>query len=225
MTTGHFSYLLDSSILLCYDTHMPIKTVLFDLGNVLSHDGHETYLTDEMYGLALGLGEPKEIVTQKVNHIFRKYAVLSEASESEFWKEIADTLGIVLSSEAVEAVKQQITSTNPEAIESFELLKEHGINIGIISNSSPFFYEAQATPLRLNEYANPNLMFLSHKLGRLKSDGLFELTAETVEPASTYIIDDRPKNVEYAQRLGFQAVAYSFESGDSLLSLVQKITS
>lgn len=201
---------------------MPIKTVLFDLGNVLSHDGHETYLTDKEYGLALSLGESKEVVTQKVNHIFRKYAVMAEAPKSDFWNEIAGTLGIELSPESIETVKQHITSTNPEAIESFELLKKHGIRIGIISNSSPFFYDAQAKQLLLADYADPNLMFLSHKLGRLKSDGLFELAAEALEPASTCIIDDRLKNVEYAQKLGFQAVSYSFESGESLLGLVEK---
>jgi FMN phosphatase YigB (HAD superfamily) len=203
--------------------NMPVKTVLFDLGNVLSHDGHETYLTDREYGLALSLGEPKEVVTQKVNHIFRKYAVMAEASEPDFWAEIASTLGIELSPKSIDTVKEQITSINPEAIKSFELLKEHGIHIGIISNSSPFFYKAQAEPLSLTNYADSDLMFLSHKLGRLKSEGLFELAAQAVQPATTCIIDDRLKNVEYAQKLGFQAATYSFESGDSLLSLVEKI--
>jgi hypothetical protein len=101
---------------------MPVKTVLFDLGNVLSHDGHETYLTDKEYGLALSLGESKEEVTQKVNHIFRKYAVMAEASETDFWNEIAVTLGIELSPESISTVKERITVTNPEAIESFFLL-------------------------------------------------------------------------------------------------------
>lgn len=202
---------------------MPIKTVLFDLGNVLSHDGHETYLTDEIYGLALSLGEPKDVVTQKVNHVFRKYAVMSEASEADFWNEIADTLGIELSPEAIDAVKLQITSTNPEAIESFELLKEHGINIGIISNSSPFFYEPQAKPLMLDKYAEPSLLFLSHKRGVLKSSGLFEIAAETVDPATTCIIEDRLKNVEYAQNIGFHATHYALASGESLLAVVEKI--
>ena len=204
---------------------MPINTVLFDLGNVLSHDGHETYLTDKEYGLALSLGEPKEEVTQKVNHIFRKYAVMEEALETDFWNEIAVTLGIELSSKSIATVKEQITSTNPEAIDSFALLKERGIRIGIISNSSPFFYEAQVKPLLVDTYVDPNLLFLSHKIGRLKSDGLFELAAGVVEPANTCIIDDRPKNVEYAQKLDFQAVPYSLESGESLLALIETIVS
>lgn len=204
---------------------MSIKTVLFDLGNVLSHDGHETYLTHEQYGLALGLGEPKEVVTQKVNHIFRKYAVIDKAPEPEFWNEISSALGITLTSESIDAVKQQITDTNPEATECFKFLKERGIRVGIISNSSPFFYDAQVEPLCLPDYIDPKLLFLSHKLGQLKSSGLFELAAGVVEPASTCVIDDRQKNVEYAQKLGFQAVLYSFESGDSLFALVRRTIS
>lgn len=202
---------------------MQINTVLFDLGNVLSHDGHETYLTDEIYGLALSLGEPKDVVTQKVNHVFRKYAVRSDASEADFWNEIVDTLGVELSSEAIDEVKLRITSTNPEAIKSFELLKEHDINIGIISNSSPFFYEPQVKPLMLEKYADPSLLFLSHKRGVLKSSGLFEIAAETVDSATTCIIEDRLKNIEYAQNIGFQAVHYAFDRGESLLAVVERI--
>ncbi|HSW37713.1 MAG TPA: HAD family hydrolase [Candidatus Saccharimonadales bacterium] len=202
---------------------MKIKTVLFDLGNVLSHDGHETYLTHELYGLALSLGLPKKEVIQKVTHIFRKYAVQSEADESDFWDEISETLGIELSPKAIATVKQQITTTNPEAIAAFKLLREHGIKIGIISNSSPFFYDQQAEPLLLDKYAEPDLVFLSHKRGHLKSNGLFEVAAARLDPSSTFVIDDRPHNVEYAQKLGFHAATYSMESGDSLLALTNKI--
>jgi FMN phosphatase YigB (HAD superfamily) len=202
---------------------MPVKTVLFDLGNVLSHDGHETYLTHEVHGLALGLGQSKEVVNQKVNHVFRKYAILETALEADFWHEIADSLGVELSAEAVNEVKRQVDVTNPEAIKSFELLKSHGIALGIISNSSPFFYELQSEPLHLEKYSDPNLLFLSHKRGVLKANGLFEIAADTIDLATTCIIEDRMSNVEYAQSLGFQAVHYAFDSGESLLAVIEKI--
>jgi FMN phosphatase YigB (HAD superfamily) len=201
---------------------MPIRTVLFDLGNVLSHDGHETYLTHELYGLALGLDEPKEVITQKVNHVFRKYAVMETASEADFWGEIADSLGVELNAGAVNEVKRQIDDTNPEAIKSFELLKSRGIAIGIVSNSSPFFYEPQTKPLHLDKYVDQNLLFLSHKRGVLKANGLFEIAASMVDPATTCVIEDRMKNVQYAQNLGFHAVHYAFDSGESLLAVVKK---
>jgi len=202
---------------------MHITTVLFDIGNVLSHDGHETYLTHEHYGLARELGLPKDEVTAKVNHLFRKYAVREHASEAEFWGEIGNALGLKLSPEAIAEVKTRITTTNAEAIEAFKFLRKRGIKIGIISNSTPLFYEKQTEPLLLNQYADPALLFLSHKRGVLKSNGLFEKAASSVDPSSTYIIEDRAKNVAYAQSLGFHAVEYSMESGESLLTVVRRI--
>lgn len=202
---------------------MPINTVLFDIGNVLSHDGHETYLTHEAYGLTLGLGLPKQEITQKVSRIFRKYAVLPKASESDFWREISETLGIKLTPGDIAAVKKQITITNPEAIASFDLLKEHGIKIGIISNSLSFFYNQQTEPLLFDRYTDPDLLFLSHKMSHLKSDGLFELAAQKLDPATTFVIEDRLKNVEYARNIGFHATVYSLGSGKSLLALTKKL--
>jgi FMN phosphatase YigB (HAD superfamily) len=202
---------------------MRITTVLFDIGNVLSHDGHETYLTHERYGLARQLGLPKDEVNAKVNHVFRKYAVKEHASEAAFWNEIGDALGLKLSPETIAEVKRHVDSSNPEAIAAFEYLRGRGIRIGVISNSTPVFYEPQTEPLLLNEYADPTLLFLSHKQGVLKSDGLFEIAAAAVDPRGTYIIEDRAKNIAYAQRLGFHVAQYSLESGESLLALVKRI--
>jgi FMN phosphatase YigB (HAD superfamily) len=202
---------------------MQITTVLFDIGNVLSHDGHETYLTHELYGLARQLELPKDEVNVKVNHVFRKYAVKEHASETTFWDEIGDALDLKLSPEAIAEVKQNVDVTNPEAIAAFELLREQGIKIGIISNSTAVFYGPQTEPLLLDKYADPGLLFLSHKEGVLKSDGLFEIAAANVDPKSTCIVEDRAKNIAYAQKLGFNTMQYSLERGESLLAIVESI--
>jgi FMN phosphatase YigB (HAD superfamily) len=173
--------------------------------------------------LARELGLPKDEVNTRVNHVFRKYAVQEHASEAEFWEEIGDALGLKLSPKAIADVKRNVDATNPEAIAAFEFLRERGIKIGIISNSTPVFYEQQTEPLQLSKYTDPKLLFLSHKQGVLKSDGLFEIAAATVEPKNTYIIEDRAKNVAYSQKLGFNVVQYSLESGESLLAVVKKI--
>jgi FMN phosphatase YigB (HAD superfamily) len=216
------AYIIADTVWYAY-CDMRITTVLFDIGNVLSHDGHETYLTHERYGLARQLGLPKDEVNAKVNHVFRKYAVKEHASEAAFWNEIGDALGLKLSPETIAEVKRHVDSSNPEAIAAFEYLRGRGIRIGVISNSTPVFYEPQTEPLLLNEYADPTLLFLSHKQGVLKSDGLFEIAAAAVDPRGTYIIEDRAKNIAYAQRLGFHVAQYSLESGESLLALVKRI--
>ena len=74
--------------------------------------------------------------------------------------------------------------------------------------------------MHLAEVVDPDLIFLSHKTGKLKSNGLFELAAKQLNPAYSLVIDDRLKNVYYARALGFQAEHYCLSSGDSLLKLV-----
>lgn len=201
-----------------------IQTILFDVGGVLSHDGHETYLSHEKYGLARKLGIPNDEIFSRTVQVFRKYAVLPKASEAEFWKEIGDALGTRFSVVDIDTVKQQIQDVNKDTEATFELLHSRDIKIGIISNSTPFFYPTIASKLQFNKHVQPDLLFLSHVCGHLKSNGLFELAAASLNPAHTFILDDRPKNVVDARKLGFRSVQYSIESGMSLLELADEIT-
>ncbi|MEO8863154.1 MAG: HAD family hydrolase [Candidatus Saccharimonadales bacterium] len=198
-------------------------TILFDIGGVLSHDGHETYLTDSVYGLLRKFDIPNQVIFEKTAPVFRKYAVLQEANELDFWDEISQALGVEITSKDIQTVKRRLDCTNHEAAAAFRLLKDRGIRIGIISNSTPFFYPQMARSLSLAEYTDSSFSFLSYEAGRLKSGGLFELAAAKAYPPKTFIIDDRLKNVTYAQNLGFTSEQYSITSGESLLALVREV--
>lgn len=198
------------------------NTVLFDIGGVLTHDGHETYLLHPEHGLVKGSLSDEQVLSRTAP-IFRKYAVLANARESDFWNEICKALGISLSTEAIQTTKNQLRYINDEAAAAFAFLREHKINIGIISNSVPFFYSSMSKQLSLNKYVNKDLFFLSHQEGLLKSGGLFEAAAGKLKPSKTYIIDDREKNVAYAKDLGFKASNYTNTDGSSLLKLVKNI--
>lgn len=204
---------------------MRVKTILFDIGNVLTHDGHETYLTDPTYGLLRTSVLTTEDILEKTAPVFRKYAVIPKADAHAFWRDISEVLETSISNEDIQKVTQDIQTINPEVTKIFELLKANGIRIGIISNNTDVFYPLLAKLLNLSNFVESDLYFLSHTAGVTKSSGLFELAAGRVEPATTHIIDDRAKNVLYAQKLGFGASEYKLSSGDSLLNLVSEIIS
>lgn len=198
------------------------NTVLFDIGGVLTHDGHETYLLHPQHGLVKS-GLTDEQVLSKTAPIFRKYAVLAKARESDFWSEISKALGISLRAADIQIVKNRLRYINDEAMAAFAFLREHNINIGVISNSVPFFYSSMSKQLSLSEHVDKDLFFLSHEEGLLKSGGLFEAAAAKLNPPQTFIIDDREKNVAFAKAVGFKASRYTNTDGSSLLKLVKNI--
>ena len=202
---------------------MPITTILFDIGNVLTHDGYESYLVDPIDGLALPLHLPAADVIALTNDLFETYGIIPRADEAVFWQQVSDRIGIPLSPERIAATRLAVTRVNPEAIEVFELLQEKGIHIGIISNNIEFQYAHQLAALAFEDYADKDLVFLSHTAGVTKASGLFERAAGVVDPADTYVIDDRAANISYARKLGFHTSLYSLSSGQSLMKLVQEI--
>ena len=202
---------------------MQIKTVLFDIGGVLTPDPYETILLHEEHGLGHDLNLTKEELSKKLSVVWEKYATTENTSETEFWDEVNQTIGTKLREEDIVTVRRKVIIPNSETNTVFSFLTDKGIRLGIISNNTSFFYELQASMLPIKKYIDANLIFLSQEEHCRKSDGLFEVAAEALDPKSTFVIDDRFSNVEYAKKLGFDGEVYSMEDGDSLLSLVQRI--
>lgn len=200
---------------------MAIETVLFDIGNVLSHDGHDTFLMHPEFGILRNTNVTYDDMSTKTAPVFRKYAIRANADEKDFWNDIRHALGVNFSDDSIILATQNITYTNKEAQITFDYVKDRNIKLGVISNSTPMFYPDVAARLDLSDNIESNLYFLSHEKGVLKSNGLFERAAEDVDPASTLIIEDRLKNVLYADRLGFSTLLYSYESNESLFQAVK----
>lgn len=199
-----------------------VDTFLFDIGGVLTFDGHDTYLSHPLHGIALDLGFSEKELSDRTKLVFRKYAVKRTADDTEFWQEIGAALNTSFSPSVIDTVKSKVRECNQETGAAFALLKSRNIKIGIISNSTPFFYPIASGMLPLKQYIGPELLFLSHVEGKLKSNGLFEIAASKVVPSTTFILDDRIKNVHYARQLGFGSAVYTMTGVASLLEAVDK---
>ena len=199
---------------------MMVTTVLFDIGNVLTDDGHDTYLTHPEHGLLLAHQFPNTDELTRIAQTFREYAVINKTNAVDFWHDINSILKTSFTAQDIAAATRRARSINPEFTTVFKMLKNLNIAIGVISNSLDFLYKELSSALSLANYVDQNLFFLSHQRGVLKSNGLFELAAKQLEPSSTLIIEDRAKNAAYARKLGFKVADYSLDSGKSLLKSV-----
>jgi HAD superfamily hydrolase (TIGR01509 family) len=197
-----------------------LSTVLFDCGGVLVPDAYETILLHEEKGILRDYGLGLDELTARVRHVWDKYSVLPDAHEKEFWEDIGLALGVEIDPREVASVRQEVITVNRKALEALEQLREHQIAIGVVSNSTAFFYPYQAELLGLDMYVKPELVFLSHEAGITKSHGLIELAAKYVDPSKTLFIDDRPTNVKRGQEAGFRTIQYSMSSGISLAAVV-----
>ncbi|GAV40789.1 hypothetical protein Saa2_03684 [Streptomyces acidiscabies] len=196
----------------------PVSTVLFDLGDVLFRDPWETLLLTERTGLADRLGLDRAKVTETGRKLWHRFS-LSETSEQDYWKALSRRLGQPVSPFLIRELEEELLVVNPSA-ETMLSTAAPGHRVGIVSNNTTFWYAKQSGRLRLDKWIDPDLVFLSCREGVSKGtpgEGLFERAATQVDPATTLVIEDRPRNVARAGSAGFRTLTYSFSASSGVI--------
>lgn len=194
-----------------------ITNVLFDIGGVLTPDPWEALILDDEHGIHKGAGTEAELA-QKLTDVWDKYSHMPESHEEDFWQEASNALSLDIDQEAINEVKDKVIVADPEAADTLDYLQQEGVNVGIISNNTAFFWPVQRDALGLEDRGiDPSLVFLSHEAGRDKGDGLFEKAAQIVDPQETLVVDDRQSNIDHAEFLGYQTMAYSIKDPETSL--------
>ncbi|WP_159031078.1 HAD family hydrolase [Streptomyces acidiscabies] len=195
-----------------------MSTVLFDLGDVLFRDPWETLLLTERTGLADRLGLDRAKVTETGRKLWHRFS-LSETSEQDYWKALSRRLGQPVSPFLIRELEEELLVVNPSA-ETMLSTAAPGRRVGIVSNNTTFWYAKQSGRLRLDKWIDPDLVFLSCREGVSKGtpgEGLFERAATRVDPATTLVIEDRPRNVARAGSAGFRTLTYSFSASSGVI--------
>jgi FMN phosphatase YigB (HAD superfamily) len=189
-----------------------MDTILFDIGNVLTTDPWESLLLTPGIGIADRLGIPREAAEAAGRTVWPRFSTDPQAREAEYWAAVEAELGVRIPLELVTYAEPDLLVANPAAVPVLRSLAGAGVRIGIISNNTAFWYPKQAALLDLSTLVDPDLVFVSHLSGVDKVDGLFDVAAAAVEPASTVIVDDRDSNIPRARSAGFGAVIqYAFQ--------------
>ncbi|MFC7310717.1 HAD family hydrolase [Streptomyces monticola] len=189
-----------------------VPAVLFDLGNVLFCDPWETLLLTEGLGLADRLGLDRGEVREAGRELWHRFS-LSEAEEADYWAGLERRLGRPVPRDLVAETERRLLVANPHAEALLTAAAQGQRRVGIASNNTSFWYEKQRVRLGLDRYVDPELVFLSHRLGVSKGaegQGLLEIAARHADPPRSLLVEDRPANLRRAERIGFRVLAYSF---------------
>lgn len=204
---------------------MRVQTVLLDLGGVLFYDSWETMLLTPKLGLADQLGMPHEILAQVGRDMWPQYCV-GPTVEADYWRDLSVKLGVPLTQTILRKLDMLLVP-NPSAELLLTAAAAAGTrSVGIVSDNTSFWYEKQCEALQLSSHVDDRLVFLSFRYGVQKDalPGLFDVAASYVDPATTMIVEDRPRTLERASRLGFVTVQYNMSDEDALTSLLARLS-
>ena len=187
---------------------MAIRGVIFDYGMVLSNAqepaAHQRLM--EITGLKRAVFE---------EHYWRYRHAYDEGhlNGMTYWERILSDTGVTLAAEQIEELIEQDVlmwaTLNEEMLTWAAALQDRGMRTAILSNMGE----------EMMRYMQQEFAWLQHfthqtyscQLKRAKPDPMiYRYTCEKmgVAPEETLFIDDRPVNVEAAQRVGLQAVQF-----------------
>lgn len=198
----------------------PWDAIIFDYGRVLSCSPSREELL-ELAEIA-GVSESSffELYSNTRDHYDRGHA-----DYRQHWQRFAEVAEVEIPPEAVEriaAVEAEIwTRINPGALDLAREVKSGGLKTAILSNM-PF--DLLAILRRKFDWLDEfDVLTWSCELGVIKPDEEIYracLGALGCEPARSLFFDDRPRNVEGAQKVGMDA--HVFESAEQARAIVER---
>ena len=184
-----------------------IRSIIFDLGNVLVNVEYERF-REKIY--QNGVSE------EKYNNFFRgaRYRILGyeagEISTVEFTAKCINELGLKMTNvEFAYAFNDMFSEITPMSKLIRRLAQEGNYNLFLLSNTSPLHFEHIKEKCRfinlLQKFA------LSYELKALKPDAsIYERTIDLlgVIPGESLFIDDLKENCEAAEKFGITTIIY-----------------
>ncbi len=195
-----------------------IKTIIFDIGNVVTKRNFQKIYSD----FALRVGVSPEFVINyhkppeeggKVEDL-----VLGKITLEEFWKDIRGAGGRAdLDYEKIwieEALKN--TEINYELIEIIRKLRKN-YPVGTLTNLTP---SRLIVDNKLNLYSNFDYAVLSCNEHLKKPDPRFyylALSKTSVQPYEAVFVDDKENHIIGAEQIGMKTITYIYPDNDKFI--------
>ena len=183
---------------------MPIRAVIFDVGDVILRETDHTKRFEWEKRLGLASGQLTRLVQ---NSEPAAHAASGEVSERKVWQAVGDQLGLddVQISELQRDFwsSEQLDTTLVQFIQSLR----PRYKIGILSNAWSDARYFHNTKFKMNTWVDAAVYSAEVKL--LKPDPrIYQIVLDQLEvPANECVfVDDKPVNIEAAQALGMQGV-------------------
>jgi HAD superfamily hydrolase (TIGR01509 family) len=178
-----------------------MKAVILDLDGVYFMNGKENFIRSISM-----LGVPEE----KVKDVFLKSEMMKKYKQGLisgriFWDFAIKEWGLDKSQEELLGILQQGYELNPKKKEIMKLLKDHGMKRIICTNNFP--ERIRILDERFGFLDDFDYAVFSYEQKRLKPELLGAVTKITgIANQEILYLDDSKENIDYASRLGMQAV-------------------
>ncbi|MDG1893965.1 MAG: HAD family phosphatase [Fuerstiella sp.] len=186
---------------------MPIKTCLFDMGNVLLHFSHD--LMCQNAAAVSGAPEP-QVRDLLLNSGLQWQLERGEISEREFHEGFQRQLGVTVNFDTLKHAVADIFQLNHSIVPLLAELKQAGLRLVLLSNTSVTHLEfIQEHFSVLNCF---DALTTSYEAGVLKPEsGIYEdaLNKTDSEPQECFYTDDIEEYVIAARTFGIHAEVYS----------------
>jgi len=182
-----------------------IKAFLFDLGGVLFTNGTKKFISYISSQYSLNEDNVKEIIDGNICSQYRE----TKISRDEFWKHVKEKLNLKESSDELEK----------EWINRYELISETKEIISKLATNYKVYYLSDNVKERVDKL-DERFHFISlftdgifsHKVGVRKPDPkIYQYALEKTKtlPQETVFIDDKPKMLEPAKKLGMITILFT----------------
>ncbi len=188
-----------------------ITNVVFDFGGVVA-PADLAVVIDRFK--ALGFKNVEEYLNLVCQQGFFGDFESGLIDEEEFRSRVSKEIGREVTMDECRYAYMGFFSTVPERnLDLFKRLRAEGYRLSLLSNTNPFIMEWSLSKAfdghghSLDEYLDS--LYVSYKMKVMKPDErIFRmmLEAERVAPHRVLFIDDGPKNVEAARKLGINAI-------------------
>lgn len=177
-------------------------TVFFDWGGVVATDPGDGFLGDLLR--SVGATEAQ------IGEIFKTYMsrfMCGQISEAEYWEALGTKYGLSIpDSISEEFLKWDGLAANNEVLDLVRSLKAQGLRMAVLSNVIEPTYNALS---RAGCYDLFDAVIASCKLGLAKPERqIYEHALEVLgtTAAASIFIDDKQRNLDTAEELGFAVV-------------------
>mmetsp|Transcript_5608 Transcript_5608/g.9691 ORF Transcript_5608/g.9691 Transcript_5608/m.9691 type:complete len:217 (-) Transcript_5608:29-679(-) len=192
------------------------NVVVFDMGGVLGPD------TDLKLLKARADPTNTEAIDKAWNESWAKGRISDKCDMAEFWAPVLDAAGVARSEweEVDREVRGQFTAFW-QILGVADRISRQGGRIGIISNHLSSWFDDWFHRFSLGTlFQEPKLVLVSARAAAAKPDpDIYKqfLAQSGLQPSECIFVDDKLKNVEAAQALGFQGIRFRHISKDGSL--------
>ena len=197
---------------------MPLRTVLFDLGNVIVHFSHER-MCDQI-GAVLGRSGSdvrRFLIDSGLMWDFERGRV----SEGDLLLAVEREVGGPADRDTLSTACSDIFTLNEPIVPVLAALKNHGLRLVLLSNTSAWHIEWVRKQWPVLEHFDQ--LLLSYEIGAIKPDAAaYEAALKAIEcrPEECFYTDDIPKYVARGRDFGLHAEV--FTDVESLRGHLQK---